>query len=284
MLKLTARSAALYDLCSDRGNAAQFAGHDPFVCALSHAALAECLKGHEEAALSRAGQALDHARRVEHPTSIAHAVMFQAKVRFLRDEPEPLSDLCDRLSRLAEEHGFVDHGDIAAFLGAWADWRRLGQAKSESALDRALAAADRLAKTTAEVLLVPAAAEMRAAEGDMGGALARIGEALEVSEKKGVALVDAELHRIAARLKRDDKDAVMSHLKKAVEIAENQDSAIFANRARRDLDLLGTAAHPCETTPDREADGAVWAPNWRHPSQPVIGSVSDPGTTSRSVF
>lgn len=244
VLRLTDRAAALYEQCSDRGNAAQFAGHDPLACAISHSALAACIKGDEDTALTRAHQALDHARRVEHPTSIAHAVMFLAKLRFLRDEPEPLSELCDRLSRLADEHGYIDHADVAAFLGAWADWRRFGKAKSEGALDRALTAADRLIKTTAEVLLVPAAAEMRAAAGDVDGSLARIRQALAVSEKKGVALVDAELHRLAARITRDDPDARSHHLKKALEVAEYQQAALFAARTRRDMDLVELSDKP----------------------------------------
>ncbi len=239
VLTLTAGSGALYERCADRGDAAQFAGHDPYACAQSHRAIAQCIKGDAESAFARAQQALDHAHSVEHPTSITHALMFLAKIRFLRDEPDPLSELCGRITRLADEHGFVDYADIALFLRSWADWRCMDTIGSPTGFDPALAAADRLIKTTAEVLLVPAAAELHAACGDIEGGLARVEQALGVSRKTGVALADAELHRVAARLhlarNRRNAGLALDHLQRAVEIAEIQGAGTFAIRARTDI-------------------------------------------------
>lgn len=239
VLNLTDASARLYRQCPDQGNAAQFAGHDPRACAISHGAIAHWIKGDAETALREAQAALGHAKDVDHPTSIAHALMFLAKIRFLRDEPDALIDLCDQLSGLADEHGFVDYADIATFLRSWAEWRLSGTVASHRGFAAALEAADRLTRTTAEVLLVPAAAEMRAANGDIDGGLAMIEQALTISRKKGVALADAELHRIMARLlvaRGDDNAALAAEcLQRSLTIAEAQPAEAFARRARLDM-------------------------------------------------
>lgn len=242
VLTLTNASAALYQKCPDQGNAAQFAGHDPRACAISHGAIALWIKGDADGALTEAKRALDHAKKVDHPTSIAHAMMFLAKIRFLRDEPDPLIDLCDQLSGLADEHGFVDYADIAIFLRSWAEWTLSGNVTSHRGFAAALEAADRLTKTTAEVLLVPAAAEMRAASGDIDGGLAMIEQALAISRKKGVALADSELHRIAARLLvargGDDAAIAAERLQQALTIAETQRAEAFVRRAREDMNSV----------------------------------------------
>lgn len=242
VLTLTAGSEALYRRCPDHGNAAQFAGHDPHACAVSHSAIAHWIKGEPDTALAEAEAALDHAQAVDHPTSIGHALMFLAKIRFLREEPDTVIELCDRLYGLADEHGFLDYGDIATFLHAWAVWRKSDSTASDSGFQDALDAADRLTKTTAEVLLVPAAAEMRGAGGDIEGGLARIEEALTVSRKKGVGLADAELHRIAARLLmaggKKNRDPALEHLQQALDIAEAQNAIAFGKRAAADRDAL----------------------------------------------
>ncbi len=239
VLILTARSGDLYAQSADHGDAAQFAGHDPHACAQCHSAIALCIKGDPKAALLRAQEALNHASALHHPTSIAHALMFMAKIRFLRDEPAPLSELCGKLAVLSDEHCFLDYADTAAFLGAWADWRRLGRVASTEVLDRALGAADRLIKTSAEVLIVPAAAELRVAGGDLKGGLARIDEALDVSRKTGVALVDAELNRVAARLLFDhdgrDAEIALARLEKSLDIAKHQGAEAFTSRTLKDI-------------------------------------------------
>lgn len=241
VLTLTVASDGLYQQCPDHGDAAQFAGHDPRACAISHGAIAYWIKGDGETALTQAQAALDHAKKVDHPTSIAHALMFLAKIRFLRDEPDALIDLCDHISGLADEHGFVDYADIAVFLRSWAEWRLAGDITSHRSFAAALEAADRLTKTTSEVLLVPAAAEMRAATGDIEGGLAMIEQALAISQKKGVALADAELHRIKARLlmaEGDDNAAAAECLKRALTIAEAQKAEAFAHRVREDMNSI----------------------------------------------
>ncbi|MCR9137713.1 MAG: AAA family ATPase [Alphaproteobacteria bacterium] len=243
VLTLTTASDALYRQCPDHGDAAQFAGHDPRACAISHGAIAHWIKGDAETALTEAQLALDHARAVNHPTSIAHAQMFLAKVRFLRDEPEALAELCDQLSGLADEHGFVDYADIATFLRSWAGWRLAGRGAPQNDFTAALDAADRLTKTTAEVLLVPAAAEMRAATGNIDGGLAMIEQALTVSRKKGVALSDAELLRTKARLLLakggEHAETAADCLERASDIAEGQNAWAFARQARQDLVSAG---------------------------------------------
>ncbi len=240
VLSLTADGPKHYAQCDNHADAERFAGHDPLACAMSHASIATCLKGDAQTALAQAQAAMEHANTVNHPTSIGHALSFLAKIRFLRDEPDKVRSVCERLTRLADEHGLVDFADIATFLGGWAAWRRDGIEAARPRLKAANAAADRLSKTTAEILLVPAAAEMRAATGDVDDALAMIEEALVISRKKGVALADAELHRVAAGLAArapgdHGKSAALERLRQAHTIATAQGATVFADRAEQEF-------------------------------------------------
>ena len=242
VLSLTGRTASLYEACSDRGNASQFAGHDPYACAISHAAVAHWIKGDAKSALAHAQKALDHANEVNHPTSIAHALMFLAKIRFLREEPKQLIDICVRLSELADEHGFLDYADIAAFLKCWAEWRlsdgddlarrsRTRPRRCRPSQPGYGRGADRTGSRGAALCL----RRYRKRSGDD-----RTGPGT-VSAKKGVALVDAELHRTAARILSADggpSDAALRHIEQAQEIARAQNAGAFLKRVQKDLRLL----------------------------------------------
>ena len=79
---------ALYDPEKHRSHASLYGGHDPCVCCSGFSSWVHWILGSPDLALRRAREAIDLARGLEQPTSLAHALQFAAMLHQLRGEPE----------------------------------------------------------------------------------------------------------------------------------------------------------------------------------------------------
>src|SRR5262249_2943618 len=157
----------LYAPVEHRGAALVY-GWDPKMAALSHRSCVLWALGRIDQAVEVSRQAVEHARALGHPLSLAHAMYFSAWIRQCRREPEACRKEAEALITHATEEGIpflkfnglalrgwalVEHGelergiaDLGESLGASIIGGSLGQTPHLASLAAALARAGRLAE------------------------------------------------------------------------------------------------------------------------------------------
>jgi len=187
-------------------------GSDPAVLALCNRGWIRWFVGDLEAALTDCREAVDRARQLEHPHSLAFALSFLASVRQCRRETSETLDVCVELTELARVNAFPYWATWSQVLGGWAT------ALSGDAHAGAVAIATGLAayRSTGAELMVPyfgaLLGEALLLDGDSDGARAVISDGLEISREHEIAFYRPELLRLSARLGSNDgaHEAVVS--------------------------------------------------------------------------
>jgi transcriptional regulator with XRE-family HTH domain len=182
---------------------AAHAGHDPGMCCRVFAAYALWYLGYPDQARQRAQAAVDLARQVAHPFSLAMALTLAAEVRLLcRDHAAAQSYLQEALA-LAKTHGFTSWLELGAIFQGWA----LAQAgDAEAGIQLMLYGLDANRTAVGEESGLHCFAQLaeayhranRPAEG-----LALLAKALDVSDKNKLrhwAQWQAELYRLQGEL------------------------------------------------------------------------------------
>ena len=99
---------------------AAHAGHDPGMCCRVFAAYALWYLGYPDQARQRAQAAVDLARQVAHPFSLAMALTLAAEVRLLCREPAAAQSYLQEAFALAKTHGFTSWLELGAIFQGWA--------------------------------------------------------------------------------------------------------------------------------------------------------------------
>ncbi len=111
---------ALYDPAACQSEIYRLSGHDPAVCGYGTLALASWLLGYPDRAAEKIGDALQLARRLAHPSSLANALTNALDLYLLRGEATPLRDVAEELIALASEQGFAEYLARGKFGRGWA--------------------------------------------------------------------------------------------------------------------------------------------------------------------
>ena len=98
-------------ICRDDAGRTSADGNDPLVWSLVCASVNAWVAGYPARALSVSESAVNRARDLNQPLSLAFALFYQSWVRSWRGEVNATSDCCDRLEVL------VENGGIESFLG-----------------------------------------------------------------------------------------------------------------------------------------------------------------------
>ncbi len=109
----------LYDF-NEHAPLAHTLGRDLGVQSHSWAALCHVRLGHPGRGLAASQEGVVLARRLEHPASLAVALVFAALTHFVRREPVLAQARADEAIALAEELGFLNYGGIARVVRGWA--------------------------------------------------------------------------------------------------------------------------------------------------------------------
>lgn len=99
---------------------AAHAGHDPGMCCRVFAAYALWYLGYPDQARQRAQAAVDLARQVAHPFSLAMALTLGAEVRLLCREPAAAQSYLQEALALSKTHGFTSWLELGAIFQGWA--------------------------------------------------------------------------------------------------------------------------------------------------------------------
>ena len=186
---------ALYDPERHAALAAVYGNHDPGVCALGHGAWAHELCGESEDASKKAADAVALARRLGHPFSEAHALLYTARVHQFRGDWQTTRDHAEGATRLAREHGFIQLEAWAAVMGGWALAESGAIDEGVVKIREGLAAMRARGSEDFKTYFLSVLAGTLMKTGDVAAAQDVITEALHAVERSGERFYAAELHR-----------------------------------------------------------------------------------------
>lgn len=219
--------------------AAVYGNHDPAVCALGHSAWALELAGEPEQADRRSAEAAALARRLGHPFSEAHALLYAARLHQFRGDWQATRDRSEAAAALARERDFAQLQAWADVTGGWALAESGDVAGGLARMRHGLETIRTLGSEEFKTYFLGVLAATLAKAGDHAAALGAVTEALGAVERSGERFYAAELHRQRGELLlatgQDLADAVRCH-ERALEIARHQRARALEQRVLRALE------------------------------------------------
>jgi predicted ATPase len=217
-------------------------GMDPAVSSLAMGGVTLWILGYPDRAAEYMRRGIAHARDVNQPNSLAHALVQSVYLCMIRGDRELRIEQAEELFRLSTEHG-------VALFRAWGifhqGWNLAEQGEHDAAIARLLEGiAD--AQATGSELGHPVAfwclADVYRRAGRVDEALERIAEALAIAERTEDRVHEPEIHRSMGELLLErDPDSVKEAetcFRRAIEVARRQEARSWELRATVSLARL----------------------------------------------
>ena len=227
-----AEAVVHFDLAHDRCRGAEslLVGTMPEVHALAWAAHAHWLLGESGPAAERADEAIDRARVLAHPYSLAVALAYAAITHQMLGERAAVAQVTAELGRLCERYSFAYYSEWGLVLAGWAEGGDAGVAGIRRGLDN-LRRQHSLVRMPYWLALL---AEALDGCGRASDALAALDAAHTSANQRGDSWWLPEITRLRAR--HAEGAARTRLLRTALELAEQQGSRALVARCRSDLD------------------------------------------------
>jgi predicted ATPase len=191
------RGTALYDPARHHAHTFRY-GQDPGVACPAIGALALWLLGYPDQAVERSRQAIDLARELSQPSSLALALHFAAMLHQYRREAPVTRERSEAALAVATEHGFSFWSAGGMVLRGWALAAEGAGGRAE--LRQGLDAWQATGSDTYRTYYLALLAEALHAEGRAGDALAVLAEAHALVQATGERFHEAELYRLQGEL------------------------------------------------------------------------------------
>jgi len=208
-------------------------GLDPGVACRMWISCVLWLLGYPDQARERGQRALELARELDHPLSLAFAQTNLAFIHILRREVEAVLALAEACIQLSTEYGLSHILAVAAFCRSWALVRRGGAEAGLAHIRQGIEDG----QAGGMVLLPPQLAmlaEMYGLAGQPAAGLPLLNRAETAAGRTGVRWYDAEIHRLRGDLfSRDGTDPgqVEAHYQQAIQVARQQEARSWELRA-----------------------------------------------------
>ena len=214
----------------------------PITAAGAYRALALWRLGYPDQALAAASDAVERARRMNHPLSLAQALILALQVRVYRREWEVAREEAAAAIDFCTEKGFplwaiagaVHHGGILAELG------RVEEAVVQ--VERGIAEWRATGARVGSAVFFTMLARCYARAGRVGDGLRVVAEALAMTAETGERSEDAELHRLHGELLLQTPDAASgaaeAALLRGLRVAREQGARAWELRAAISLGRL----------------------------------------------
>ena len=216
------------------------------VRALSASAWGICALGFPDRALTRAREAVERARELAHPFSVAHALLFETVVHTLRGDAKSQRERAAEVIALSEAHGFPFWLSIGQTFHAAA---RVAAGEVDAVAE--MEAGFALTATSGSQGGLPASlaqlAEAYLAAERLDEALATVEAGLAVSAQTGQPFFDSVLHQVKARILLAGVGSAAeaeAGFRRALEIARTQGARFFELRAATSLAQLLARSGP----------------------------------------
>jgi DNA-binding SARP family transcriptional activator len=197
---------------------------------------AHWLLGHGDEALSSCQEAIELARAIGHPYSLAVALAYGSITRQMRHDTRELRDYVGELHELCERYGFGYYREWALVLDGWSQpdgsgadlaWRGIGNLRSQGSLARM-------------PYWLSLAADVSARAGRPDQARVTLDAAIATAHAHDDVWWLPEVLRMRAAY--DDEQAAAARLRAAAELASAHGSAELLRRC--ELDLAGRGVRP----------------------------------------
>jgi class 3 adenylate cyclase/predicted ATPase len=190
----------LYNPERHRSHAGRYGGHDPGVCCRMVAASSLWLLGYPDQAVASSQSSLELAQQLDHPFSLAIALVFAAMLHHCRREAPLTQARAEAAIKLATEQNFPQQLERARSLRGWA-LAACGHVEQGIAeIRQGLASAQSIGATRDQSYNLALLAEAFAAVGRITEGLEASAEALDLLGKSGVRWWEAELYRLRGEL------------------------------------------------------------------------------------
>jgi len=222
---------ALYDPQQQSSYLVLF-GHDPGVACYFFAALVLWSLGYPDQALEKSHQALALAEELVHPFNLAWALCFAAMLHQYRREVQATKERAESAMALCAEHGFPQWLAVGRMMQGWA---LAEQGQREAGIEQMRQGLAAWRATGAELgrpgFLSPLV-ELHWRLGQTKEGLSAVAEGLEVVERYGEHLWEAELHRLKGELLlTQTEDEAEACFRQAIEIARRLQAKSLELRA-----------------------------------------------------
>ncbi|HEX3700981.1 MAG TPA: AAA family ATPase [Phenylobacterium sp.] len=186
--------AELYDKDRHHRLGQLFGGHDPGVCALGCRGLALAFAGEAEAGLNLLDAALELAESLDHPSSLAHAILQDLILTTVLRQPERLAPRAQRMLDLGRKYNVRPQQVMGAYHLAWIEAEHGERSKG---LDEMAALHDEATKLGPIILLYKVMyIDQLLRAGRAEEALARADQAVAALRFPDMGLVLSELFRL----------------------------------------------------------------------------------------
>jgi predicted ATPase len=211
--------------------------HDHGVTALLFLASTLLILGHPDSAQRAMADAVARADALGHPPTLGMVLWAVGMLALLRRDAADTADLSARAVAQCAEHGVTMFGDWAAFCLGWGVFRRGDATRGVSAMRTALAHADRAHAVLYRPIHLGYLAEACASAGEPGEGFRLLDEAIDLAERTGERVFEAELHRLRGDLLVGAKRAhdAEAAWQQALAVARRQSAKLWELRAATSL-------------------------------------------------
>jgi class 3 adenylate cyclase/predicted ATPase/DNA polymerase III delta prime subunit len=217
---------ALYDEARHDQHRYVYLGHDPAVCALSIGAIVQTMLGYPDRAAQVEERVLALARRLRHPPSLAHALMFVCEAQWARCDRTALGATAGELAGLCEDQPLPPPRAAAAMFNGWVLAHSEKMTEGIRLVEQGLSAGQQLGIRTFLPRNHCILAEAYLAGQRYTEALTQVGLALTAAAETGVQYHSARIRHMRALLLMHiegiNSENVEADLKAAIEIAQRQ--------------------------------------------------------------
>jgi class 3 adenylate cyclase/predicted ATPase len=227
------QAVALYDPQRHRALALRY-GQDPGMAGLSFLARTLWALGYPDQAWQKSCEALELARELAHPFSLAYALASRIFVLINARDVTAVQEAAEELTALSAKHGFTPY---LAFAAVGRGWSMVMQGQVEAGIDR-IRQASPTTRIRPHALAILADAYSRIGQADAG--LALVDEALDLV--KGGYLNSAELQRLKGELllgqSLHNREQAEACFQRAIDIAQRQAAKSWELQAAMSLSRL----------------------------------------------
>jgi class 3 adenylate cyclase/tetratricopeptide (TPR) repeat protein len=225
-----------YDPSKHSESAHTYVGHDSLVCARSFHSIALWGLGFPTQAYEAARRAIDDARHVDHPFTLAHG-LGQAAITFqLQRDRDACLDAAEEAIAVAERNGFPWPLAFGRFCQGWV---RCTDGDTDTGIAAMLDAAKHPSMANRRSYMLGIIASVQIEGGHLDDAVSSLEGALTTSRTFGIAFYDAEIFRLQGRLQAATNGKTSEeNYKLALDVARRQGARLFEVRSATDLARL----------------------------------------------
>jgi class 3 adenylate cyclase/tetratricopeptide (TPR) repeat protein len=221
--------------------------HDPLVSALTALQLVLYAMGDRAGARRAYDRLNSHARALGRSFDLAYSLMFMIMLEIVQENFTAARQLANEAVGICETNGYALIGLVTVIHRAFAA-AHLGELEgSLQIVLGSIAEQDKIGSKTGRGDFLGVVAWLRAAGGDLRGALASIDEAIATAQHSGERFLLSPLHRMRAEflafMPPSNPALVAAALGEAIEVARAQGAATFARQAEERLgEIVARAA------------------------------------------